>query len=162
VLSALALGEGAAVAYLSLTRGEGGQNGIGAELREGLGLVRSEELLAARRLDGARQYFTRAIDYGFSKNAEEAFTQWPREELLRDVVAVVRDFRPDVIVSVFTGTPLDGHGQHQAAGIMATEAFEAAGDPSRFPDQVANGLQPHAPAHLYQVVRSIEDTRRLR
>src|SRR5690606_26920364 len=110
-------------------------------------------LLAARRLDGARQYFTRAIDYGFSKTADEAFTQWPREELLRDVVAVVRDFRPDVIISVFTGTPSDGHGQHQAAGIMAREAFEAAVDPARFPDQVAVGLRPHAVSSLYQVVR---------
>src|SRR5690606_29292507 len=145
VLSALALGQGADVAYLSLTRGEGGQNGIGGELREGLGLLRSEELLAARRLDGARQYFTRAIDFGYSKSADEALTVWPREELLRDVVAVIRHFRPDVIVSVFTGTPRDGHGQHQAAGIMAREGFAAAGDPSRFPELRAEGLEPHTP-----------------
>jgi len=158
VLSSLALGQGAAVAYLSLTRGEGGQNGIGAELQEGLGLVRSEELLAARRLDGAQQFFTRAIDYGFSKNADEAFTNWPREELLRDVVAVVRHFRPDVIVSVFNGTPRDGHGQHQAAGIMATDAFIAAADAARFPDQIARGLRPHAVTHLFQVVRGVDDT----
>lgn len=157
VLSSLALGDGAAVAYLSLTRGEGGQNGIGPELQEGLGLLRSEELLAARRLDGALQYFSRAIDYGFSKNADEAFTHWPREELLADVVAVVRHFRPDVIVSVFSGTPRDGHGQHQAAGIIATEAFEAAADGSRFPEQIALGLRPHAAIHLYQLVRTLED-----
>src|SRR5690606_33478585 len=113
----------------------------------------SGELLAARRLDGAQQFFTRAIDYGFSKNADEAFRNWPREELLRDVVAVVRYFRPDVIVSVFTGTPLDGHGQHQAAGIMATEAFTAAADPERFPEQIEAGLRPHAAAHLYQLQR---------
>ena len=153
VLSALALGQGAEVAYLSLTRGEGGQNGIGAELQEGLGLVRTEELLAARRLDGAQQFFTRAIDYGFSKNAEEAFSKWPREELLRDVVAVVRHFRPDIIVSVFSGTPRDGHGQHQAAGIIAAEAFEAAAHPDRFPDQLSAGLRAHAPMHLYQIAR---------
>jgi len=122
-----------------------------------LGLLRTEELLAARRLDGARQFFTRAIDWGFSKTAAEAFTMWPREELLRDVVAVVRYFRPDIIVSVFTGTPRDGHGQHQAAGIMAAEAFEAAADPSRFPDQVAAGLRPHAATHLYRVGRGPED-----
>lgn len=157
LLSALALGQGADVAYLSLTRGEGGQNGIGAELREGLGLLRTEELLAARRLDGARQYFTRAIDYGFSKNADEAFTQWPHEELLGDVVAVVRHFRPDVILSVFTGTPADGHGQHQAAGILAREAFDAAADPARFPEHLADGLPAHAVTHFWQVSRGIGD-----
>jgi LmbE family N-acetylglucosaminyl deacetylase len=158
VLSALALGEGADVAYLSLTRGEGGQNGIGGELQEGLGLVRSEELLAARRLDGARQYFTRAIDYGFSKDADEAFRHWPREDLLRDVVAVIRHFRPDVIVSVFSGTPRDGHGQHQAAGIMAREGFVVAADPARFPSQATAGLRPHAATHLYQLLRGPDDS----
>ncbi len=157
LLSTLALGQGADVAYLSLTRGEGGQNGIGGELREGLGLLRSEELLAARRLDGARQYFTRAIDFGFSKSGEEALTLWPREELLRDVVAVIRHFRPDVIISIFTGTPRDGHGQHQAAGIMAREGFTVAGDPLRFPELQAEGLEPHTPVHLFQVLRASED-----
>lgn len=151
VLSTLALGQGADVAYLSLTRGEGGQNGIGSELQEALGLVRAEELLAARRLDGATQYFSRAIDYGFSKSAEEAFTQWPREELLADAVAVVRRVRPDIIVSVFSGTPRDGHGQHQAAGVIAREAFQAAADPARFPEQIRRGLRPHATAHFYQL-----------
>src|SRR5690606_22255376 len=117
----LALGDGADVAYLSLTRGEGGQNLIGPELQEGLGLIRTGELLAARRLDGATQFFTRAYDYGFSKSADEAFTQWPRDSLLADVVHVIRHYRPDVVVSVFSGTPADGHGQHQAAGILARE-----------------------------------------
>jgi len=158
VLSTLALGQGATVAYLSLTRGEGGQNGIGLEMQEGLGLIRSEELMAARRLDGAQQFFTRAIDWGFSKNSDEAFTQWPREDLLRDVVAVVRHFRPDVVVSVFSGTPRDGHGQHQAAGIMAREAFVAAADAHRFPDQLAAGLRVHAPIHLYQIVRGVGES----
>ncbi|MQA92886.1 MAG: hypothetical protein GEU90_22130, partial [Gemmatimonas sp.] len=157
VLSTLALAHGADVAYLALTRGEGGQNGIGPELKDALGLLRSEELLAARRLDGARQFFTRAIDWGFSKNADEAFQMWPREELLRDVVAVVRHFRPDVIVSVFSGTPRDGHGQHQAAGIMATEAFAASAEPNRFPDQIEAGLRPHQATHLFRVARGIED-----
>jgi LmbE family N-acetylglucosaminyl deacetylase len=152
LLAELALGDGADVAYLSLTRGEGGQNLIGPELQDGLGLIRSEELLAARRLDGARQFFTRAYDYGFSKSAEEAFTQWPRDSLLADVVEVVRRYRPDIIVSIFSGTPADGHGQHQAAGVMARAAFTAAADPSRFPAQVARGLAPHAPAYLLQAL----------
>lgn len=150
LLAHLALGEGADVAYLSLTRGEGGQNGIGPELGEALGIVRTEELLAARRADGAGQFFTRAYDFGFSKNAEEAFLHWPREELLRDVVGVIRRYRPDVVVTVFSGTPQDGHGQHQVSAIVAAEAFEAAGDPARFPEQVAAGLRPHRPASLYQ------------
>src|SRR5690606_23872868 len=104
------------------------------------------------RLDGARQYFTRAYDFGFSKNAEEAFQHWPREEILGDVVAAVRDFRPDVILSVFSGTPRDGHGQHQVAGILAREAFEVAGDPGRFPEHLAAGLRPFAPAKLFQAL----------
>ncbi|HEX2165753.1 MAG TPA: PIG-L family deacetylase, partial [Longimicrobiales bacterium] len=152
LIAELALGDGADVAYLSLTRGEGGQNLIGPELQEGLGLIRSEELLAARRLDGARQFFTRAYDYGFSKSAEEAFTQWPHDSLLADVVEVVRRYRPDIIVSVFSGTPADGHGQHQAAGIVAREAFTAAADPARFPAQIVRGLAPHAPAYLFQAL----------
>jgi LmbE family N-acetylglucosaminyl deacetylase len=152
ILSTLALGQGAEVAYLSLTRGEGGQNGIGPELQDGLGLLRSEELLAARRLDGARQYFTRAYDYGYSKNVEEALGRWSREELLADVVAVIREFRPDVIISIFSGTPADGHGQHHAAGQMARAGFAAAGDPGQFSDQQLRGLPPHAAAKLYQAL----------
>lgn len=133
LLAHFALAEGADVAYLSLTRGEGGQNGIGPELGEGLGLLRTEELLAARRIDGARQFFTRAYDFGFSKSAEETFRHWPREEVLGDVVRVVRHYRPDVIINVFSGTPADGHGQHQVSAILALEAFQAAADPARFP-----------------------------
>jgi LmbE family N-acetylglucosaminyl deacetylase len=153
LLAALALEQGADVAYLSLTRGEGGQNGIGPELHEALGLLRTEELLAARRVDGARQFFTRAYDFGFSKNAEETFRHWPREELLRDVVYVVRRFRPDVIIPVFSGTPRDGHGHHQVSGLLAREAFDAAADPARFPEQIAAGLRPHRTAKLYQSLR---------
>ncbi len=150
LLAELALGQGADVAYLALTRGEGGQNLIGPELEEGLGLIRTEELMAARRLDGARQFFSRAYDFGFSKSADEAFGHWPRDSVLSDVVAVVRKFRPDVIVAVFTGTPADGHGQHQVSGILAREAFRAAADPSRFPDQVARGLAPWQAKYLFQ------------
>lgn len=148
VLSTLALNEGADVAYLSLTRGEGGQNLIGPELQEGLGLIRTEELLAARRLDGAQQFFTRAYDYGYSKSAAEAFSHWPADSLLADVVAVIRRFRPDVVITVFSGTPRDGHGQHEIAGILARRAFDAAGDTARFP---ANG-PPHQPRYLYQAM----------
>jgi len=153
LLTTLARGQGAETAYLALTRGDGGQNLIGPELWEGLGIVRTGELLAARELDGGRQFFTRAFDYGYSKSAEEALSLWPREELLADVVWVVRKYRPQVIVSVFSGTPLDGHGQHQAAGIMAREAFAAAGDPTRFPEQLERGVEAWAPDKLYQTSR---------
>jgi LmbE family N-acetylglucosaminyl deacetylase len=150
LIAELALGDGADVAYLSLTRGEGGQNLIGPELQEGRGLIRSEELLAARRLDGARQFFTRAYDFGFSRAAAETLRHWPRDTILCDVVEVVRRYRPDIIVSVFSGTPADGHGHHQAAGILAAEAFTAAADPTRFPEHAARGLAPHRAAYLFQ------------
>jgi len=153
LLTTLARGWGAETGYLALTRGDGGQNLIGPELWEGLGIVRTGELVAARELDGGRQFFTRAFDYGFSKSADEALSLWPREELLEDVVLAVRRFRPHVIVSVFSGTPADGHGQHQAAGIMAREAFDAAGDPARFPEQLARGLEAWTPSKLYQSSR---------
>ncbi len=150
LLTTLSRGWGAETAYLALTRGDGGQDLIGPELWEGLGIVRTGELMAARRLDGGRQFFTRAFDYGFSKSADEALSLWPREDLLRDVVWVVRSYRPHVIVTVFTGTPRDGHGQHQAAGIMAREAFQAAADPNRFPEQLALGVDAWEPSKLYQ------------
>jgi len=153
LLTQLAREWGVETAYLALTRGDGGQNLIGPELWEGLGVVRTGELMAARHLDGASQFFTRAFDYGFSKTAEEALAFWPREELLEDVVWVVRRFRPHVIVTVFSGTPRDGHGQHQAAGIMARLAFAAAGDPTRFPEQLAFGAEAWEPAKLYETSR---------
>lgn len=153
LLTTLSRGWGAETAYLALTRGDGGQNLIGPELWEGLGIVRTGELVAARDLDGGRQFFTRAFDYGFSKSAEEALSLWPREELLEDVVWAVRTFRPHVIVSVFSGTPSDGHGQHQAAGIMAREAYAAAGDPTRFPDQLGQGVEAWTPSKIYQSSR---------
>jgi LmbE family N-acetylglucosaminyl deacetylase len=129
----LARARGVETAYLSLTRGDGGQNLIGNELGEALGVIRTEELLAARRIDGGRQYFTRAYDFGFSKSAEETYRHWPKYSILRDVVAVVRKFRPHVIVSVFSGTARDGHGHHQVAGLLAREAYELAGDTVRVP-----------------------------
>jgi LmbE family N-acetylglucosaminyl deacetylase len=129
----LARGHRAETAYLSLTRGDGGQNLIGNELGEALGVIRTEELLAARRIDGAHQYFTRAYDFGFSKTAAESFSHWPRDSVLGDMIKVVRGFRPQIIVSVFSGTPRDGHGQHQVAGILSREVYDAAADTVRFP-----------------------------
>ena len=126
-ITTLARGMGARTAYLALTRGEGGQNLIGTEFWEGLGIIRSNELVAARAIDGGEQFFTRAVDFGFSKSADETLSKWPREEILADVVWAVRRFRPQVIVSVFSGTPRDGHGQHQVAGLLAHEAFDVAG-----------------------------------
>jgi LmbE family N-acetylglucosaminyl deacetylase len=154
LLTLLVRGEGAEAAYLSLNRGEGGQNLIGPELGMALGLLRTEELLAARRLDGARQYFTRAYDFGYSKSLDETWRHWPRDTILKDVVRIVRRFRPQVVVSVFSGTPRDGHGQHQAAGWAAREAFRAAGDSSRFPELAREeGLAPWTPLKLYRSTR---------
>jgi len=153
LLATLARGMGAETAYLSLSRGEGGQNFIGPRLHEGLGVIRTGELVAARALDGGAQYFTRAFDFGYSKSLDEALEFWPLEEVLRDVVYVVRKFRPHVIVSVFSGTPRDGHGQHQLAGVAAREAFAAAGDPDRFPELAAAGVTPWTPSKLYRSVR---------
>ncbi|HUS05134.1 MAG TPA: PIG-L family deacetylase, partial [Bryobacteraceae bacterium] len=136
LLTQFARGRHLRTGYLSLTRGEGGQNLIGSEQGEMLGLLRTQELLAARRIDGAEQFFTRAIDFGFSKTAEETLEKWGRERVLGDVVWVIRRFQPDVIVLRFSGTPRDGHGQHQSSAILAKEAFAAAADPARFPEQL--------------------------
>ncbi|HEX6965123.1 MAG TPA: PIG-L family deacetylase [Gemmatimonadaceae bacterium] len=146
----LARGQHVETAYLALTRGDGGQNLLGNELGDALGVIRTQELLAARRIDGAEQYFTRAYDFGFSKSAAESFAHWPHDSVLTDVVTVVRAFRPQVIVSVFTGTPRDGHGQHQVAGIVAREAFDAAADTVRFPRSATQGLGPWTPSKFYR------------
>jgi len=118
LLAYLARGENARTAYLSLTRGDGGQNIIGPELFESLGVIRTEELLQARRLDGAEQYFTRAYDYGFSKTLAEAKQKWDEKIITCDAVRAIRLFRPMVVISRFSGTPADGHGQHQYAGYV--------------------------------------------
>src|SRR5215468_12124370 len=150
LLAYLARGEGARTAYLSLNRGEGGQNGIGPELWEGLGVIRTEELLAARKLDGAEQYFTRAFDFGFTRSAEETLQKWNREEILGDMVRVIRMMRPLVVINGFSGTAQDGHGQHQVAGMLTPEAIKAAADPNRFPEQIAKeGLQPWQVLKVY-------------
>jgi LmbE family N-acetylglucosaminyl deacetylase len=149
LLAYLARGLFARTAYLSLTRGDGGQNRLGSELFEALGVIRTEELLAARRVDGAEQFFTRAYDFGFSKSAHETLAKWDHEEILGDIVRVIRTFRPDVIISRFSGAPSDGHGHHQAAGILTREAFFAAGDPQRFPEQISEGLRPWQAGRLF-------------
>lgn len=160
VIAWLARGRHVETAYLSLTRGDGGQNLIGPELGESLGAIRTQELLAARRIDGGRQYFTRAYDFGFSKDAEETLAHWPRDTVLGDVVRVVRAFRPHVVVAFFSGTPRDGHGHHQLSGILAREAFDAAADTVRFP-VAAYGL-PWTPAKFYRSARQQPDSATLR
>jgi LmbE family N-acetylglucosaminyl deacetylase len=122
--------------YLSMTRGDGGQNLIGDEQGIDLGLVRTQELLSARRIDGGEQFFTRAFDFGFSKNPEETFTKWDKEKILSDVVWVIRKFQPDIIITRFPTTGEGGHGHHTASAILANEAFAAAVDPTRFTDQL--------------------------
>lgn len=147
VLAYLALGRHVRTAYLSLTRGEGGQNLIGPEQGDELGIIRSQELLTSRRIDGAEQYFTRAIDFGFSKTADETLRKWDRDKVLGDVVYNIRRFRPDVVILVFSGTPRDGHGHHQASSILGREAFSLAGDPTKFPEQLAY-VEPWTPKRL--------------
>src|SRR5579884_2655657 len=142
LLAWLARGRHMRTAYLSLTRGEGGQNLLGPEQGDALGLIRTEELLDARRIDGAQQFFTRAIDFGFTKTADEALARWGHERTLSDIVWIIRSFRPDVIILRFSGTPRDGHGQHQASAILGREAFSAAADPNRFPEQLRDGVEP--------------------
>src|SRR5215831_13907539 len=122
--------------YLSMTRGDGGQNLIGNEQGIELGLIRTQELLAARRVDGAEQFFTRAFDFGFSKNPQETFTKWDHEKILSDVVWVIRKFQPDIIITRFPTTGEGGHGHHTASAILANEACTAAADPNRFPEQL--------------------------
>ena len=149
LIARLARGNRARIAYLSLNRGEGGQNVIGPELFEALGVIRSEELLQARRLDGGDQFFTRAVDYGFSKTLKEASQKWDEDALLGDIVRAIRRYRPLVLIARFTGTPADGHGQHQLAGYLSPLAYRAAGDPSRFPEHLEEGLRPWQPLKLY-------------
>ena len=150
LLAVVARGMGGEAAYLSLTRGEGGQNLVGPDLGVGLGLVRSQELSAARRLDGARQYFTRAYDFGFTRSVDEAFSKWPRAVLLEDAVHVIRRFRPQVLVAIFWGTARDGHGQHQASGVIAGDAYAAAGDAKAVPALASAGETPWSPKAFYR------------
>lgn len=153
LLAYVSRAEFADCAYLSATRGEGGQNLIGPELFDALGIIRTEELLAARRYDRCAQFFTRAYDFGFSKDPQEAFAKWGREATLSDLVRVIRRYRPDIIISVWQGTKDDGHGHHQAIGLLTPEAFHAAGDPSRFSEQLNQGLHPWQARQLYILSR---------
>ncbi len=134
-------------AYLSATRGDGGQNLIGPEIREELGVIRTQELLAARRTDGGRQFFSRANDFGYSKNPEETFTIWDREQVLSDFVRVFRKFRPDIIITRFNTNP-PNHGHHTASAILAREAFAISGDPTKFPEQLET-LEPWQPSKIF-------------
>jgi LmbE family N-acetylglucosaminyl deacetylase len=149
-LLTLVAGLGGEAAYFSLSRGEGGQNLIGPELGVGLGLLRTEELLAARRVEGNRQYFSRAYDFGYTRSLDETLERWPRAELLEDAARVVRRFKPQIIVSIFRDGGGGTHGQHQAAGVVAHEIFRRAGDPTFHPEQIAAGLAPWTPTVLYR------------
>ncbi len=148
LLAYCARGRSLRTGYLSLTRGEGGQNLIGPQQGDLLGVIRTQELLAARRIDGAEQFFTRAIDFGYSKTSEEALAKWGRDKVLSDIVWVIRKFQPDVIVLRFSGTPRDGHGHHQASAILGKEAFSAAADKNRFPEQLRY-VQPWQAKRLF-------------
>src|ERR1044071_2089095 len=120
--------------YLSMTRGDGGQNLIGDEQGFELGLIRTQELLASRKVDGGEQFFSRAYDFGYSKNPEETFTKWDKEKMLSDVVWVIRKFQPDIVITRFPTTGEGGHGHHTASAILPNEAYAAAAAPSRFPE----------------------------
>ena len=143
-------GKGVSTLLMTLTRGEGGQNKLGSNLFDVLGVLRTLELLASDRYYGVEQRFSRVADFGYSKTAEETFQKWQgHDAALGDLVRVIRTFRPDVLVARFSGTDRDGHGHHQASAILTKEAFRAAGDPKRFPEQIAEGLQPWQPKKLY-------------
>ena len=145
-------GQGVRAVLMTLNRGEGGANVMSSDYFDALGLVRTEELLAADRYYGVQQFFSRMCDYGFSKTKEEALEKWGHDQTLSDVVRVVRMTRPLVITSVFVGGRTDGHGNHQVAGQMAQEAFKAAGDPAIFPEQIKEGLRPWKPLKDYALV----------
>src|SRR5438309_2239541 len=142
-------GQGARAILLTLNRGEGGQNVMSDDFWDALGLVRTEELLAAGRYYDVQQFWTTVADFGFSKTREEALELWGHDRLLSDAVRVVRMTRPLVITSVFVGGPTDGHGHHSAAGEIAQEVFAAAGDPNMFSEQIRAGLRPSSPLKMY-------------
>jgi LmbE family N-acetylglucosaminyl deacetylase len=152
-------GNGISIVQLTLNRGEGGQNKVGSNLLDELGIVRTLELLAADRYYGVEQRFTRVADFGFSKTPDETFQKWGGHDVaLGDMVRVIRTFRPDVICTRFQGSSRDGHGNHQASGILTREAFHAAADPTKFPEQIREGLQPWQAKKLYMDnVRANED-----
>src|ERR1700739_1869435 len=143
-------GKGVATLLMTLTRGEGGQNKVGSNLFDELGVLRTLELTASDRYYGVEQRFSHVADFGYSKNPEETFEKWHGHDVaLGDIVRVIRTFRPDVLTTRFSGTERDGHGHHQASAILTREAFRAAADPKRFPEQIAAGLPPWQAKKLY-------------
>ncbi|HSM88055.1 MAG TPA: PIG-L family deacetylase, partial [Candidatus Limnocylindrales bacterium] len=150
MLTLEARGHGARVLLFTVTRGEGGQNKFGTESSDELGILRTLELLEADKYYHVHQRFSHVVDFGYSKTAEETFDKWHGHDVaLGDIVRAIRIFRPDVLTSRFSGTPRDGHGNHEASGILTREAFRAAGDPTRFPEQIKEGLLPWQPQKLY-------------
>jgi len=150
MLTLEARGKGVSTLLMTLNRGEGGQNSLGSNLFDVLGVVRTLEVLAADRYYGVEQRFSRVADFGYSKTPEETFQKWQGHDIaLADIVRVVRTFRPDVLIARFSGTERDGHGHHQASAILTKEAFRAAADPNRFPEQIREGLRPWQPKKLY-------------
>jgi LmbE family N-acetylglucosaminyl deacetylase len=149
LITYLARGRGYRTAYLSVTRGDGGQNELGPEFGEKLGLARTQELLMARTLDGGRQFFTRALDFGYTKSIDETLGFWDRQQVVGDIVRVMRVFRPDVVVTRFAPVAQPGnHGHHNTSAVLALEAFKLAGDPKAYPEQLAEGLTPWQPKRI--------------
>lgn len=148
LIAYIANSEHAEIAYLSLTRGDGGQNLIGKELGMELGMIRTQELIRARETDGGRQFFSRAIDFGFSKHPDETLNNWDRETLLSDVVWIIRKFQPDIVINRFNDVPGTTHGHHTTSAILSLEAFEKAGDPTMFPDQL-KWVKPWQPKRVF-------------
>jgi LmbE family N-acetylglucosaminyl deacetylase len=150
MLTLEARGKGVQTLLMTLTRGEGGQNKLGSNLFDGLGVLRTLEVLAADRYYGVEQRFSRVADFGYSKTPQETFEKWQGHDVaLSDIVRVIRTFRPDVLIARFSGTDRDGHGHHQVSALLTQEAFRAAADPKKFPEQIAEGLQPWQPKKLY-------------
>jgi len=147
LITYLARGRCYRTAYLSLTRGDGGQNVLGPEFGDLLGVIRTQELLAARRIDGGLQFFSRAKDFGYSKDYRDTLTKWDRQQVLSDIVRVIRLFRPDIVVTRFPPEPGNTHGHHTASAVLALEAFKLAGDPKAFPEQLAS-LTPWQPCRI--------------
>ena len=153
LLADLVLRRGVRTSYLSLTRGEGGQNCLGPESGAALGVLRAGELMASRRYDGAEQLFSPCVDFGYAKRAEDAFAHWPRERVVGSIVQAIRQLQPDVVISIWTGTRIDGHGHHQVSGSATREAFDLAGDATAFPEHLEAGLTPWQPERLLVRVR---------
>ncbi len=158
LLAELALRHGVHAVYLCLTRGEGGQNRIGPETGAAFGILRTGELLASRQHDGAFQLLAPYIDFGYAKTAQDVFDRWGREHMVGTIVQAIREVQPDVLISVWTGTPVDGHGHHQASGITTCEAFNRAGDIDAFPEQLEAGLIPWQPRRLVIRIRDTSPT----